>query len=412
MKSRQKFQATVLIVILTISALTAGLFLSSSPSWAQNGTVNVSIVPGSSSKTTDAFEPNPVQVDVGETVVWSNDDSTPHTVTSGTGATPDGQFDSSPNFNPLMATGQTFSHTFEAAGEFPYFCSLHPNMVGTVVVGDSPPASPMPAQGNVSQSQTAANATSLEQAKQLYLSAWNNTAFNATFSTFIEDNSALGYGIYQDRVSNNSFRSGETIMLYVEPVGFGHMPFTDQGSTLYLINMTADYVISDSQGNELQRISDVPVGNIISYRQNTELFLILTVTQETPFPEGGYVITYVVHDNVSGESFEITKNVQITGATQSGNSFEDSLDELEDLLDGNQGSDDSGNSGPSANSGSSSQDDADDQEDNCDSAYPDVCIPPSPPDLDCSDISQKNFEVRSSDPHGFDGDGDGVGCES
>ena len=48
---------------------------------------------------------------------------------------------------------------------------------------------------------------------------------------------------------------------------------------------------------------------------------------------------------------------------------------------------------------------------NCDSSYPDFCIPPPPPDLDC-DIVTKNFTVRSPDPHGFDGNWDGVGCES
>ena len=48
----------------------------------------------------------------------------------------------------------------------------------------------------------------------------------------------------------------------------------------------------------------------------------------------------------------------------------------------------------------------------CDSSYPDFCIPSPPPDLDCSDIAQKNFTVRGSDPHGFDLDGNGEGCES
>jgi len=48
----------------------------------------------------------------------------------------------------------------------------------------------------------------------------------------------------------------------------------------------------------------------------------------------------------------------------------------------------------------------------CDPSYPDFCIPPPPPDLNCSDISQKRFTVIGSDPHRFDGDGDGIGCES
>ena len=52
------------------------------------------------------------------------------------------------------------------------------------------------------------------------------------------------------------------------------------------------------------------------------------------------------------------------------------------------------------------------QESDCDPSYPDVCIPPYPPDLNCGDVSDKGFAVQGSDPHGFDGDGDGIGCES
>jgi hypothetical protein len=52
----------------------------------------------------------------------------------------------------------------------------------------------------------------------------------------------------------------------------------------------------------------------------------------------------------------------------------------------------------------------------CASAYPTVCIPPPPPDLDCGDIAFRNFPVRwdvaDPDPHRFDGNRDGVGCES
>jgi len=49
---------------------------------------------------------------------------------------------------------------------------------------------------------------------------------------------------------------------------------------------------------------------------------------------------------------------------------------------------------------------------NCDPSYPTVCIPPPPPDLDCKDIPYKRFTVLSPDPHRFDTDGDGIGCES
>ena len=89
----------------------------------ENSTV-VKIVANSGS---NSFSPNPVEVKVGETVTWINDDSGRHTVTS-----KDGVFNSD-----LMGKGQTFSYTFDKAGEYSYNCSPHPNMVGTVVVTES-----------------------------------------------------------------------------------------------------------------------------------------------------------------------------------------------------------------------------------------------------------------------------------
>lgn len=48
----------------------------------------------------------------------------------------------------------------------------------------------------------------------------------------------------------------------------------------------------------------------------------------------------------------------------------------------------------------------------CDPAYPTVCIPPPPPDLDCADIPYRDFTVLPPDPHHFDGNHDGIGCET
>jgi micrococcal nuclease len=47
----------------------------------------------------------------------------------------------------------------------------------------------------------------------------------------------------------------------------------------------------------------------------------------------------------------------------------------------------------------------------CDPAYTDGCIPPPPPDLDCSNIDERRFTVLAPDPHNFDGDHNGIGCE-
>ena len=48
---------------------------------------------------------------------------------------------------------------------------------------------------------------------------------------------------------------------------------------------------------------------------------------------------------------------------------------------------------------------------NCSPAYPNVCIPAPEPDLDCGEVPHSNLTVLPPDPHGFDGDGDGIGCE-
>lgn len=161
----------------------------------------------------------------------------------------------------------------------------------------------------------------IDDTKDLYLSVWNQTEFNATFSTFVEPFSAAGYGVYEER--NNTFAPGETIVLYVEPEGFGHEQVIDEGSDsngndnnnitmLYLMNMTADYEIAAANGTELQLIEDVQAGNITSHRPNTEMFLTLTITPDVqPLPIGSYVITYSVNDEVSGESFQLEKNIII-----------------------------------------------------------------------------------------------------
>ncbi len=48
----------------------------------------------------------------------------------------------------------------------------------------------------------------------------------------------------------------------------------------------------------------------------------------------------------------------------------------------------------------------------CDESYPTLCIEAPPPDLDCNEIEYSHFEVIGDDPHGFDADKDGIGCES
>ena len=163
----------------------------------------------------------------------------------------------------------------------------------------------------------------LEAARQQYMTAWNNTAFTSQFDVFVAEGTFGLYGEYREHVPANVFRPGETMVLYVEPVGFGHQPITDtsvEGSgdtdaasrTLYLINMTADIYGTDSSGAQVFAIEDLAVAtNLISHRQMTEIPMTLTLTQEEPFPVGDYLITYVVYDHVTGQSFQIDRQITI-----------------------------------------------------------------------------------------------------
>ena len=69
------------------------------------------------------FEPAQLTVKVGTTITWKNRDDIPHTVVSA------GKFRSK-----TMDTDDSYSFTFTAAGDYKYFCSLHPHMTGIVKV--------------------------------------------------------------------------------------------------------------------------------------------------------------------------------------------------------------------------------------------------------------------------------------
>ena len=71
-----------------------------------------------------AFSPSTLTVKAGTTVTWTNKDSVDHTITSDTNV-----FDSG-----NMGSGDTFSYTFTTAGTFVYHCTVHPSMVGTIIV--------------------------------------------------------------------------------------------------------------------------------------------------------------------------------------------------------------------------------------------------------------------------------------
>ncbi len=104
------------------------------PEMREPQTVDVSIPTGTSSpgceETNECYLPDSVSIKAGDTVIWANDDTAAHTVTSGSPSEgPSGIFDSS-----LVIAGDSFEVTFDNSGSYDYFCIVHPWMTGSIQV--------------------------------------------------------------------------------------------------------------------------------------------------------------------------------------------------------------------------------------------------------------------------------------
>ena len=126
-----KFHTISVIVILSLAILLSGINLAHD-ALGQSKTPSVSIVKGASNPSIKGpYSPSPLSVTVGTTVTWTNNDTTGHTVTEGnpSGNTPQNGFDSG-----ILAPGKPFVHTFDKPGTTQYYCTLHPTMLGEVIV--------------------------------------------------------------------------------------------------------------------------------------------------------------------------------------------------------------------------------------------------------------------------------------
>ena len=93
-----------------------------------------------------SFTLQDITVPVGTAITWTNLDSPNHTVTAGASGEQTGEFNSG-----RIGKSSTYTHTFDQAGTFAYFCTVHPSMLGTVTVlnADAAGAGAEPASGTV-----------------------------------------------------------------------------------------------------------------------------------------------------------------------------------------------------------------------------------------------------------------------
>lgn len=122
-----------LIVLLIVMVLAMGLTACGSgsatapvgnPTTAPAPTNPAGSAPAAVTVSNFAFDPPSLTVAVGTTVTWTNQDSADHTITSDAGDWDSGR----------LSQGQSFSHTFDQAGTWPYSCAIHASMKGTIIV--------------------------------------------------------------------------------------------------------------------------------------------------------------------------------------------------------------------------------------------------------------------------------------
>ena len=111
-----------LVVLMT--GCGGGSTMSTPTTPATPAPVTVSILSSARTLGPAAYVPNPVMVPVGTKLTWSNTDTTTHDMVSDGGVWDSGR----------IAPGNQFDFTFQSKGTFPYHCSIHAGMVGTVVV--------------------------------------------------------------------------------------------------------------------------------------------------------------------------------------------------------------------------------------------------------------------------------------
>jgi plastocyanin len=112
-------------LVLGAVAVTA-LLAAALPELTAAGEAVVAAAASSATVTIDnfAFAPPTMTVNAGTTVIWKNEDDSPHRI-----GDKNGTFKSA-----ALDTDDTFSHTFAAPGEYPYICTIHPYMIGKIIV--------------------------------------------------------------------------------------------------------------------------------------------------------------------------------------------------------------------------------------------------------------------------------------
>lgn len=179
----------------------------------------------------------------------------------------------------------------------------------------------------VNRTQGIANVTQtigLETAKEQYLSVWNHTTFHSAFDTYIQGgwSGERPAGVYKEHKPKDIFSPGETLLLYVEPLGYGFNHKIDEnGNTVFLINnFTVNILGVDARGKQVMppfTANPSQFSPFYSYNKVTETSIVIPFLLDRSTPLGHYQIRYFVGDGASREVFEIDKNITVANIMSS-----------------------------------------------------------------------------------------------
>jgi plastocyanin len=126
---------------------------------------NVSIVFGATLRTTTAYQPNPIYIKEGQTIIWTNNDNNIHTVTqrgySNSGSNNENTTTPPPFNSGLLNNEQSFAQLFYKGGKYDYYCTIHPWMIGQVIVSTNSSTTGTATDNNNNNSNNNNNKTSL-----------------------------------------------------------------------------------------------------------------------------------------------------------------------------------------------------------------------------------------------------------
>ena len=265
----------VLFAIASMVAIAPGAF-------ADHHMQTVTNAPGSSTPgcedTADGcFIPNPVTIPMGGTVTWENNDTAAHTTTSGA---PGGEGQGAVFDSSLIMAGSSFSHTFEDAGTFDYFCMVHPWMAGTVIVEDAAAAAAEAA---------AAEAAAAEAAAADAAAAEAAAAEAAARDPAVDLVDTLNYSISSGSVSSIMTNSDDaTLVVAIDTSDDGELS----------INLDSDYITAFDDGSYFVLVNGEEVwfsqdGNdlTIPYESGTEK---IEIVGSVVVPEFGTIAMIVL----------------------------------------------------------------------------------------------------------------------